>query len=238
MVNKLIIGVPIKEKDYKSFYDMLVSIKESVKDDTYDRIVIVDGGDMEKTKLVLSLIDMKFELVKNPGAGPLEAYNYLFDLAKKEGSDLFLTQTDVLFPKLYKQDWLDLMKEQSQKEIIGAVTCINGGGISGEDYYDGLEWLGGWCSYYSHKLIEKIGGYDENFPDPQYGVDIDHTYRIYKAGLKISRFNYWVHHHLKNDRQHDRHPDTKRHKEECARFFRQKWGLGEFAKIESVEKIK
>lgn len=236
-MNPLIIGIPIKEKNYKSFYEMLVSIKESVKDNTYDKIVIVDGGDMEKTKVVLSLIDMKFELVKNPGQGPLEAYNYLFNLAKKEGSDLFLTQTDVLFPKLYKKDWLLKMKKITQDKEIGAVTCTNGGGKGGSDYIEGIEWLGGWCSYYPFIAIDKIGGYDANFPDPQYGVDIDHTYRLFKEGFKIVRMDYWVHHHMQNERPHDKDPATEENKNECAKFFRQKWKVGEFAPIAPAEKI-
>ncbi len=227
-MNKLIIGVPVREKNYESFIEMLKSLKESVKEDTYDKLVIVDGGDMEQTKIALSTIDIKYELVKNPGRGPLEAYNYLFDLAKKEGSDLFLTQTDVLFPRLYKKDWLFEMKKYTQNKKIGAVTSLNGGGKGGKDYVEGLEWLGGWCSYYAHRAIELIGGYDENFPDPQYGVDVDHTFRLYKTGLRIVIFNYWVHHHMQNERPHDRDPDTKANKEKCARFFRSKWKLGEY----------
>jgi len=119
------------------------------------------------------------------------------------------------------------MNQVGSIENTGAVTSINGGGVCGSDYVDGFEWIGGWCSYYPLRTLEKIGGYDGNFPKPYYGVDIDHSYRIIQAGLDFKIIDYWVHHHQENDRAHDKDPQTEENKTKCAEYFRKKWGIGE-----------
>ncbi len=223
MTTKPIIGIPVKG-DEESFLAMMISLLEST--DYFDKIVITtpdELGDISILNEHPKLGNGKLVIIKKNFKTPLEAYNALFDYAKEKNRDLFITQTDVLFPKLYKRDWLELMSSLVEKDI-GAVTCLNGYGISGPDYVDGFPWLGGWCTYYTLKTIEQIGGYDENFPNG-FGVDIDHSYRMWKAKLKTSIMNYWVDHHMMNDREHDNDPNTEQMKKESSEYFKKKWKL-------------
>ena len=227
-MTKIIVGCPVKN-DLESFQQMIESLLRSTI--SYDKIVLVDGGSTRPIQLAyyeqLKERNSKIEVYYLNTKTPLEAYNYLFRLAKEEKADLFLTQTDVVFPKLYKRDWLQIMSEVSKELNIGAVTCIGGGGTSGPDYVDGFNWLGGWCTYYPYSTIKKIGGFDESFPNG-FGVDIDHSYRIHKAGLKIVQINYWVDHHQQNSREHDNSPKAEEMKKASSEYFRKKWNLGEY----------
>jgi len=213
----LIIGIPVKD-DFECFTEMYLSLISST--DCYDKIVVVTPN-VEEIKM---LVNKDVEVVKEKGNTPLEAYNQLFEIAKEEKADLFVTQTDVTFPKLYKRDWLGIMKEIAERENMGAITSINGGGISGPDYINGMFWLGGWCTYFPYRTIDKVGGYDETFPNG-FGVDIDHTYRIIKEGLKIAKLDYWVDHHRMNEREHDKDPDTEQMKQDSSKYFKNKWEL-------------
>ena len=140
---------------------------------------------------------------------------------------MLLTQTDVLFPQLYKRDWLEWFQKISENEQIGAVIPINGGGVSGPDYLNGLNWLGGWCTYLPYRVMEKGIKFDESFPNG-YGVDVDLTMQIIKSNLKIIKVNYWVDHHMMNNREHDNDSKTEKMKQESAKYFRKKWNIGEF----------
>lgn len=231
---KLIIGCPIKN-DLESFKCMLDSLMKSTK--AYDKIVLAvgKGTNLETEQFIedlqLNFEELHLEVSEERFETPLQAYNYLFNKAKEENADILMTQTDVLFPKLYKRDWLLLMKNIAKREEVGAITCINGTGVSGPDYINGLEWLGGWCTYYPFRTIDKLGGYDEGFPNG-YGVDIDHSFRIYQSGLKIVKINYWCHHHQENAREHDNSSDTEAQKQESAKYFRKKWKIGEYKEDE------
>lgn len=228
-MSELIVGIPVKN-DLESLKEMIQSLYDSTNINYHLLFVIGKGCNQETIDYLMNIPYKKgitVNILNNPANGTktsLEAYNRLFDYAKEVEADLFITQTDVLFPKLYKRDWLAIMKEIAQPENIGAVTSINGGGISGPDYIDGFNWLGGWCSYYPLRTLEKVGGYDKDFPNG-YGVDIDHTYRIHKAGLKIIKLNYWCDHHMMNERLHDKDENTEQMKQESSRYFKKKWGL-------------
>ena len=216
---KPIIGIP-KKGDNESFYAMLDSLITST--DYFDEIVIATPDDIEFTHPDFK---HKIKFIKKDFKTPLEAYNCLFDYAKEKKKDLFLTQTDVLFPKLYKRDWLQIFSQIAQDEGIGAVTSLNGGGISGSDYVEGMFWLGGWTTLIPYRTLVKVGKFDETFPLSAYGVDIDFSYRLQKSGLQIIRYNYWTDHHMMNERLHDNDPDTEIHKQECAKYFRKKWKI-------------
>lgn len=225
---EVIIGIPIKN-DAESFKEMIYSLHMST--DAFDKIVLAVGKDTNQESL--EAIEWAKNYVRGKGhvevseqrfETPLQAYNYLFQIAKEEKADLFLTQTDVKFPSLYKRDWLKQMSDIAQNEQVGAVTSINGGGYSGPDYVDGFYWLGGWCVYYPLRTLELVGGFDENFPNGN-GVDIDHSFRISKIGLKIIQVNYWVDHHMMNERLHDRNPNAERERKESAGYFKLKWGI-------------
>lgn len=223
----LIIGCPVKN-DLNCMRAMMISLFDSTQ--SFDKLVFVDGGSTDGTIEYLtyvSKVDPRVQLITLNSKTPLEAYNFLFNMAETAGSDLLLTQTDVIYFRLYNRDWLKEMQLIVRNEEIGAVTTLNGGGVSGSDYIDGFRWLGGWCTYLPFRTL-KLGGYDDSFPEGKYGVDIDHTYRILKSGLKIFYHNYFVDHHMANSREHDNHPDTEKHKQECAKYFRQKFKLGEY----------
>lgn len=229
-MNQVYIGCPVKN-DLESFGLMINSLENSTV--SYDKILIVDGGSNEENLRYyrkIELINPKVQIVLANTKTPLEAYNILFEEAKKDKADLLLTQTDVAFPRCYKRDWLAQMRAIAQDENTGAITTLNGGGISGESYLNNFEWLGGWCTYIPYRTIEKLGGYDSNFPNG-FGVDIDYTYAIIKAGLKIYKIDYWVDHHMQNTREHDTNANAEQMKQEAAKFFRQKWKLGEFKNV-------
>lgn len=226
-MNKLMIGIPI-HNDLESLQAMIESLMTSTN--AYDEIILLESESTDGCAEFcehLSQIYQKIRVIHTKKEGPLKAYNKLFDIAKTGKYDLFLTQTDVLFPKLYKKDWLSIMRSIVQNEEVGAVTCINGGGISGPDYINGFEWLGGWATYFPYRTMEKIGGYDENFIGG-WGVDIDYSYKIQLAKLKIIKINFWVHHHMQNNREHDNSSKSEEEKQKAAKYFRRKYKLGEF----------
>ena len=223
----LIVGMPLKN-DIESFNAAIITLYNSTR--AFDKIVIVLGDNITDKSDELAYKKQKLdperiEIINAKTKTPLEAYNLLFKIAKERHSDLLITQTDVLFPQLYKRDWLQIMKDIANlNPDIGAVTTINGTGMAGKDYIDGFEWLGGWCTYFPIRTINKIGGYDENFPNG-FGVDIDHTYRLVKAGLKVVKVNYWVDHHMMNNREHDKDPNTEQMKQDSSKYFKKKWGI-------------
>ena len=225
-MQKLIIGCPVKN-DTESLTAMIDSLYDST-DVNYELLFVIGKGCNKETIDYITNLPFKdgveVSVSSERTETPLEAYNLIFEYSKKQKSDLLLTQTDVLFTTLYKRDWLGQMKDIAQNEDVGAVTCINGGGISGADYIAGFHWLGGWCTYYPNRTIEKIGGYDKDFPNG-YGVDIDHTYRIAKEGLKIVKLNYWCDHHMMNERTHDKAEDTEQMKQDSSKYFKKKWKL-------------
>lgn len=218
---KPIIGIP-KKGDDESFKEMILSLISSTT--YFDKIVIATNEDL----IIPEIPKDKYLILKNDYKTPLEAYNALFDYAIKERKDLFLTQTDVLFPKLYKQDWLKVMSNIASNENVGAITSLNGYGISGKDYIEGMKWLGGWCVYYPLRVLDLIGGFDKEFPNGM-GVDIDHSFRLWKTGLKIVVMDYWIHHHMQNEREHDRNENSEEMKQASSQYFRQKYKLGEYA---------
>ncbi len=213
------VGCPVLN-DLDSLKQMYYSLISSTT--AFDQLVFVVGkGCNQET---INFLESTGEEIIGQTQTPLEAYNKLFDLAVEREMDLFVTQTDVLFPKLYKRDWLEHMKSIATDERVGAITSQNGGKYSGPDYVDGFYWLGGWCTYYPLRALKKIGGYDKDFPNG-FGVDIDHSYRLNKTGLMIVKMDYWVDHHMQNERLHDNDPNTEQMKKDSSKYFKTKWKL-------------
>jgi len=223
MSGDVIIGIPVRN-DFDSFREMIISLGESTS--YYKKIVIIESESTDGSKELCQMLSMfpEFEVIHTKKEGPLKAYNRLFKIAEKEKCSLLLTQTDVIFPKLYKRDWLEIMDNIAKQTKASIVIPLNGGGISGKDYIEGFYWAGGWCSFYPYETIKKVGGYDENFPNG-YGVDIDHSYRCLQIG-PIIRINYWVDHHMQNHRTHDKSPDAEKQKKASSKYFKKKWKLG------------
>jgi glycosyltransferase involved in cell wall biosynthesis len=161
------------------------------------------------------------EVYHTPKEGIVKAINFGIDMAGD--LDVYLTQDDVLHPRLYKRDWLKEMVSISKVKGCGAVMSINAGGVSGPTYLEGLPWAGTWSLFIPRKTINKIGKFDEKF-SPGCGDDIDYSYRIFKAGLLIFQANFWVDHH----RSTEHFCDRQQLQDDHAKYFRQKWKLGEF----------
>ena len=170
--------------------------------------------------------DKRIKVIYTKKEGPTKAVN----VGIKEAGDLdvFLTQTDVIFPRKYGADWLaEMVKVSQMQEDCGVVTTLSGWGISGPIYLDKFKYIGTWSMFLPRKTINKIGLFDEeNFSEHDNGLgdDIDYSYRIYLAGLQTYLINYWVDHH----RMIDIHigedmSDTFKH----AKLFRKKFKLDE-----------
>jgi GT2 family glycosyltransferase len=167
------------------------------------------------------------EVIHTKKNGPLKAYNQLFQIAKERKEDMFLTQTDVIFPRKYNCDWLMEMKRiAEERENCGIITCYGGGGHSGPDFIDGFFWVGAWCTYIPYRTIEKLGGYDENIP-LGWGVDIDYTYAITQLGYKIYTIDYWVNHipNYVEGHQHEKVDNVKDLVKEAFVYMRKKWNI-------------
>ena len=222
----VIIGIPVCN-DLETFRHTIKSIMKTTNFPY--KLLIVESGSTDGTREYCDLLPkiypfLDLEIIHTKKEGPLKAYNRIIDFAIKEETDLLMSQTDVIFYKLYKRDWLEIMYNIAQDKQVGAVIPINGGGVSGPDYIEGFPWVGGWCTYLPIRTLLKVGHFDNQFPNG-YGVDIDLTYRIHKAGLGIMRINYWVDHHMMNERQHDNDKDTEKAKKEASKYFKKKWKL-------------
>jgi GT2 family glycosyltransferase len=229
---EIIIGVPV-HNDLQSFKSMYKSLCESTWTDF--TLLIIESESTDGCAEYCDYLSKdetendfrSIEVIHTKKEGPLKAYNKLFEIAKERNCDLLLTQTDVIFPKLYIRDWLDEMNNIACNEHLGAIIPYNGGKHSGVDYIKGFFWLGGWCTYLPYRTLERIGGYDESFPNG-YGVDIDYTKKLEQSGLDIAYIDYYVDHHMCNERQHDKDVNTEQMKKESALYFRKKWKVGEF----------
>lgn len=221
----IIVGCPCKN-DVAGLKMMYESLKKST--DYYDQIYIVNPPSTDGSNEYcdyLAKTDGYVCVDHTDTKSPLEAYTVIFKHAIEQEADLLLTQTDVIFPNKYKADWLDEMKKISiYSDDVGAATTLNGGRNSGPDYIDGMYWLGGWCTFIPYKTLKLLGGFDINFPNG-FGVDIDYTYRLYKAGLKIAALDYWVDHHMQNTREHDTNEKSEEMKQASSVYFKKKWGL-------------
>ena len=231
-MRKLIIGLPIYndlEKLKYAFYTFLNSTM------IRDKIILLvsdsDDGTPEFCDELAKFYSF-VEVIHTPKEGPLKAYNRLFTIAKERKQDLFLTQTDVIFPRKYDVDWLQEMKRiADEREDCGLVTCWGGGGHSGPEFIQGFFWVGAWCTYVPYRTIEKIGGYDENIP-LGWGVDIDYAYAVNQAGLQIYTIDYWVQHRpdYVHSHSHEKVNDIEEKKKEAFFYMRKKWKVGEFTK--------
>jgi len=223
----VIIGIPIKN-DLESFKETIKSIDESTN--FPHTLVLLDGGSTDGSAEYCDYLEQtrnNVEVFHMNTKGPMEAYNILFKLALEKESDLVLSQTDVIYPKLYKRDWLKLLHDACKQKDAGASTCLNGGGISGDTYLDGFRWIGGWCSYIPYSTINHVKGFDENYLIGD-GADIDLTYAIVKMGLKIYYCNFWVDHHMQNNRSLEGQQSKEqldKIKNKNAEYFRKKWQI-------------
>jgi GT2 family glycosyltransferase len=196
-------------------------------------LLIIESGSTDGAKeycdrLRYKLWNKKVEVIHTEKEGPLKAYNMAFTIAKERKADLFLTQTDVGFVKLYKRDWLAEMYDISNSQIeCGAITSLNGTGTSSERYVKDFQWFGAWCTYLPYRVLEAVGIFDDKFEIGD-GVDIDYAYRVAAAGFKNYMINYWVEHHHTTAHVNEQRPDLEDIKIRNGEYFRKKHNLGEF----------
>ena len=158
-------------------------------------LIIVDSSDDDVTQNIIKEFLAKDERIKalfTPREGTTKALNK--GIREAGDNDVYLTQDDVVLPNLYGRDWLTIIRGVSKLKDCGAVTTIAGGNKSDDMYIDGFHWAGTWSLYIPRRTIEVIGLFDEDF-SPGPGDDIDYSYRIHKAGLKLLVAPFWVDHH-------------------------------------------
>lgn len=186
------------------------------------KLIIVESESTDGTDKVVDIWEEQFpDLIKvyhTKKEGLIKAMN--FGIEKAGNHDVYLTQDDVIIPKLYGRDWLTTLVHVSKMENCGLVTTIRGGGISGVDYIDGLHWAGTWSLYIPYRTRQLIGLFDEAY-SPGCGDDIDYSYRVYKEGLLIYEANFWVDHH----RAGEHYNEDEKIKKEHAYYFRKKHKL-------------
>ena len=228
----MIVGIPVYQ-DLEGLKYAFNSFLYSTM--TRDKIILLESestdGSAEFCDELAKFYDF-VEVIHTPKLGPLDAYNRLFQIAKDRKEDLFLTQTDVIFPRRHNADWLQEMKRISEQRVdAGLITCYGGGMYSGPDFIDGFFWVGAWCTYIPYRTIEKLGGYDANIP-LGWGVDIDYTYAVQQAGLRVYTIDYWVQHRpdYVNSHEHEKVDDIDKLKQDAFIYMKKKWKVGEFVK--------
>jgi len=144
-----------------------------------------------------------------------------FGIEKAGDLDVYLTQDDVILPNLYGRDWLTELVKGSNLDKCGVVTTFNAGGTAGQIYIKGMKWAGTWSLFIPRKTINKIGNFDENF-SPGPGDDIDYSYRVHQAELRIYISDFWVDHHRQTENFND---NIEYIKMKNAGYFRKKHNI-------------
>lgn len=215
-----------------STYNNLFSLQRTINsiiDNTYYphyRIILVNPPSKDGTNEFCDYLAKIYKNVKSfhpKTETSIQAYNYGIKKTNLK-EDVFLIHDDVIIPKLISRNWLYEMVLTSKNPDCGLITTINGGGISGPEYLNGLEWVGTWSTYIPRKTIKAVGLFDDKM---KIGEDIDYTYRVIKAGLQIYRMNLWFEHHQIRSSPHA--PQDHTIVQESAKYFRQKHKLGEFS---------
>ena len=190
------------------------------------KIILIESESTDGTDELCDFYSRDYdniEVYHTKKEGLIKAINFGIEAAGD--LDVYITQDDVLHPRLFERDWLTEMVTLSEIKDCGAVISINAGGISGESYIDGMHWAGTWSLYLPRKTIKQIGLFDENF-SPGMGDDIDYSYRIQREGLKIYVANFWVDHHRKTEHPiESNNEQSEQLKEAHSMYFKTKWSL-------------
>lgn len=210
---------------YNSGEHIKFAIKSIVDNTQYPYLLILvvskSDDDTEKWCDTWAEQYQHINVIKCPREGITKALN--IGIKAAADLDVYLTQDDVIMPKLYGRDWLEILVQVSKMDKCGTVTTIRGGGISGPTYLDGFKWAGTWSLFIPRSTIDKIGLFDEEF-SPGPGDDIDYSYRVCQADMSIYEANFWVDHHRMTENFNDDIPK----KAVNAKYFRKKFKLGEF----------
>jgi len=195
---------------------------ESIKNTEYPwKLILVESESIDGTATVCEEFakEKNIEVYHTKKEGITKAIN--FGIEKAGDLDVYLTQDDVILPNLYGKDWLTELVKGIKKESCGVVTTIQAGGTAGQLYVDGLQWAGTWSLLIPRTTLNKIGNFDEAF-SPGPGDDIDFSYRVNRAGLRIYIANFWVDHHRQTENFND---DLEFVKMRNAGYFRKKHNI-------------
>jgi len=101
----------------------------------------------------------QIEVIHAPKEGVIKAFNRGLNHVKE--GDVLLTHDDVLFPKLYRKDWLWELIQYKRFKDCGLITPFNGGGVSGSNFIENFTWAGTWCTYIPRRTLDKLKYYEE-----------------------------------------------------------------------------
>ena len=216
MVTKALVLLTYNEIDgSKSLYPQIPF-------DLFERVILVDGGSTDGTVEVCNAYAAEYDNIKvyhTKKEGITKAIN--FGIVKAGDKDVYLTQDDVIHPDLYGRDWLTMLVKGTEKERCGMVGTLQAGGTSGQLYVKDMQWAGTWSLLIPRSTLNRIGHFDENF-SPGPGDDIDFSYRVYSANLRLYVADFWIDHHRKTENIND---DLQFIKMKNAGYFRKKHNI-------------
>jgi FkbM family methyltransferase len=195
-MRKVSIIMPVRNNKQET-KDAIMSIINNTEYKNYELIIVESESD-DGTAEMCDKLSKKYPIIKvyhTKKEGITKAINFGI-LHSDKTSDIYLTQNDVIHPNLYRRDWLTvLVNIRESKDNIGLITTLYAGGIDeAGDYLKNLRWVGTWSMYIPRETINNIGLFDEQF-SPGPGDDVDYSYRVQKAKLKIAVVDLWVDHH-------------------------------------------
>lgn len=187
-----------------------------------EEIILIESESTDGTDKICDKLSIKpkVRVYHTKREGITKAINYGISQANPQ-NDIFLTQDDVIFPKMFERDWLELFHKVAEEKNVGLLTTLNGSGLSGPSYLDNFEWFGTWALYIPRKTIIRVGILDEEF-SPGPGDDIDYSYRVQKADLIRLKLDYWVDHHRKTENFNDHLEEIKQRN---SKYFKKKHGI-------------
>ena|SRR3990167_3933955 len=186
------------------------------------RVIVIASECTDGTVEFLNFSKRTYKLSvwdSSPKEGSIKAVNEGISLTGS-GEDVYVMHDDVTIPRCLTMDWLGEMRVLADLPQTGLIMPANGGGISGPDYVEGLRWVGTWGMYIPRRTLEAVGVFDDNM---KIGEDIDYSYRVQKAGLKIEVIPFLVNHHQQRTTPHQ--DQSEEIKKEAALYFKKKHGL-------------
>jgi len=162
-MRKVDIVIPIRNNP-KETEDALNAILNNTLYPNY-KIIIVESESTDGCDKLVDEFEKKYpdkiKVYHTPKNGITRAINYGINHSR-DNSDVYLTQNDVLVPKLYKRDWLSVLVRYAELNVYGLITTIAGGGkdITG-DYIRDFRWVGTWSLYIPRATINKMCFYEE-----------------------------------------------------------------------------
>jgi len=161
-MRKVVIIMPV----YNSGKHLRAALNSIVQNTEYPnwRLIIVcsksnDGTDQLCDEFVEKYPE-KIMCYHTEREGITKAIN--FGISHTEDEDIYLTQDDVIIPKLYGRDWLTILTEYAKLDNCGLVSTIAAGGIDTMNcYIKDFHWIGTWSMYIPRQTINEVCFYEE-----------------------------------------------------------------------------